>query len=498
MLCFGVSIAQNSHTSTYKSKSTSKTHQYRSNTGVSSTDLEYRGKIVFTDDDRDVKSISSGGFIKFSKRTFGTKRTIILEGNYNGTISREYREGSREVPYEPEGRKWLASVLPEIIRTTGLGAEARVARFYKNGGINAVLAEIEEINSNYVASIYYNEVFKMNGISNADLAKAVEHAGDHISSSYELAKLITGNMDQLLSSNTTTLAMVEAVSSISSDYEQAKVYKRVLKSNVDDNTVVLVIGGLDNIGSSYEKAGVLQAIINYELSDKSIELVLEEIAEINSSYEQSKVLQALIKEQGLNNVTTTMLLATAEDISSDYEKTKVVVALIENNELTVKEISAVADFSQSISSDYEQSRLLQQLINDESIDEAAIDIIIEMSASVGSSYEQSKILYEVLESNNFRGNNFLTVIEATEDISSDYESSKVLTKVIKHDNLEEKYYYVLIEAVSDISSSYEKAKLMMAMAPNLPETTAIRENFLEAAKDLSDTDYGKIMKALTY
>ena len=498
MLCYGVSVAQDSNTSTYRSKSTSKTHQYRSNTGVSSTDLEYRGKIVFTDDDSDVKSISPGGFIKFSKRTFGTKRTIILEGNSNGTITREYRESGRQIPYEPEGRKWLESVLPEIIRSTGLGAEARVARFYQKSGINGVLDEIEEINSNYVAGIYYNEVFKMNGISSADLAKAVEHAGEHVSSSYELAKLLTGNMDQLLSSKATSAAMVEATTSISSDYEQAKVYKSVLKSNVDDNTVVLVIGGLDNISSNYEKSNVLQGIMNYELSDKSVELVLGEIAGMSSSYEQSKVLQELIKVQGLNEVTTTMLLTTAEDISSDYEKTKVVQVLIANNELTAKEISEVAEFSKTINSDYEQSKLLQQLINDESIDEAAIDIVIEMSGSVSSSYEQSKILYEVLESNNFRGNNFLSVIEATESISSDYETSKVLTQVIKHENLEDKYYDALIEAVSNVSSRYEKAKLMMAMVPNLPKNATIRENFFEVAKELSDSDYGKIMKALTY
>ena len=45
---------------------------YRNN--GSATTLSYNGKIVFTEDDRDIKSISPGGFFKYSKTTFGNCR----------------------------------------------------------------------------------------------------------------------------------------------------------------------------------------------------------------------------------------------------------------------------------------------------------------------------------------------------------------------------------------------------------------------------------------
>ena len=498
MLSSGITTAQEANVSTYRSSSKLKTHTYRSNTGVASTDLEYRGKIIFTDDDRDVRSISSGGFIKFSKRTFGTKRTIVLEGNANGTITREFYEGSRELPFEPEGRKWMESVLPEIIRNTGLGADTRVARFYKKGGIDAVLNEIEEINSSYVGAIYYNATFSLSGVRKADIAKAVEHAGENISSSYELGKLLSSNASLLLADKNTSAAMEKATSEISSDYEQAKVYKTILKANLDDNTIQLVIDGLDNISSNYEKSGVLTGIITYDLSDENLELIFEAVADMSSSYEQSKVLQILIKEQYLNEVTSTRLLSTTKTISSSYEKSKVVQTLINSKQLTSKEIAAVADFSQAISSDYEQSKLLQSLVNNESADEEGLDMIIKMSSSISSSYEQAKLLSQVLDSRNFKGKNFLSAIEASEDISSGYERSKVLTKVIKHDNIRPRDYKPLIEAVSDISSSYERSKLLMIMAPDLPNDSEVRASFFEAAKSLSDSDYGKVMRAVTH
>ena len=41
---------------------------------------------------------------------------------------------SRELPFEPEGRPWLARALPDILRRTGIAAPARVARILAKSG----------------------------------------------------------------------------------------------------------------------------------------------------------------------------------------------------------------------------------------------------------------------------------------------------------------------------------------------------------------------------
>lgn len=488
------SQSQTKSKATYKSSS--KTHSHKSSNGVSSTDLEYKGKIVFTDDDLDVKSISPGGFINFSKRTFGTKRSIVLEGNANGTINRTYYEGSREMPFDPDGREFMEVMIPEIIRTTGLGADSRVARFYKQGGITEVLHEIDEISSNYVSVMYYDATMNISGLSDADKVKIIQHAGDNLSSSYELSKFLINNREILLSSNATSVAFVEAASEISSNYDQARVYKSVLTSDVSPATVALVIDGSQNISSNYEKSGILQVALGYDLDDASIELVLEAVEDMSSSYEQSKVITALIKEQELNEISTERLLLAATEISSDYEKAKVAGALISTKDLTTQEIKLLTAYSSEISSDYEQSKLLQTLLKSQSMNEESIEMIIIMSDEVSSSYEQSKILTQVLSSPNFKGANFDSMIEAASDISSDYETSKVLMQLIKHDNLTDKNYVNLINAVADISSNYERAKLLAAIGPNLPDDKATQDAFFEAAEGLSNTDYGTVMRAM--
>ena len=478
------------------SSKSNQTRTYRNNTGVSSTDLEYRGKITFNDAETDVKSISPGGFIKFSKRSFGNRRTIILESDAQGRISREYKEGSKKLPFEPEGRKWMASVLPEIIRTTGIGADERVKKFYNKGGINAVIDEISELPGNWVQSIYYTAALAIPNLSNKDVVLLIEDAGDEISSSYELSKILIKNSKVISKNEQGMAAAIEVASEISSSYEQSKVYKHYLtKTNLSTANKTLVIKAVREISSSYEQSKVLVAVLEDDLSEENVNLVIVEADHISSSYEQSKVLQYLIKNQSTDELDLDIMLMAIADISSSYEQGKVLKQLVEDKELSSTQVIAVAKAAEHISSDYEQSKFLQSLINKQELDEEGINAILEMTDEVSSSYEKSKVLQLIITSDNFSNSNFSSIIEETSKISSSYEQSKVLAKVIAHDKMSDKHMLELIESIEDVSSSYERSKLLQALAPQLPDSKEVRDAFFEVAESLSDTEYGKVMRA---
>ena len=129
--------------------------------GLSNFNVEIRGKIDLTDDDKDIKSISADGYLEINKTVFGSKRTLIITPQGN-SLKREYYEGRTSMPFDPEGRKWMNEILPELVRTTTIGAEGRVSRFYKQGGVNAVLQEINRLESDYVKAHYANALMSMN------------------------------------------------------------------------------------------------------------------------------------------------------------------------------------------------------------------------------------------------------------------------------------------------------------------------------------------------
>ena len=472
------------------------TRTYSNSNGVSSTELEYRGKITFTDDEQDVKFISPGGFIKFSKKSFGNRRTIILEGQSQGRISREYREGSKKVPFEPDGRKWMASVLPEIIRTTGIGADERITKFYKKGGIDAVLTEISSLPTNYVQRIYYNAAFNTAGLSSSDYVRLIEGAGDEVSSSYELSKILITNSNVIIEDSKTMSAAIGVTRDISSSYEQSKVYKHYLtKSNLGEANKGLIIQAVREISSSYEQSKVLVALLKNDLSDENINLVVEEASHISSSYEQSKVLQYLISNQSTDDLDLELLIESVSEISSSYEQGKVLKQLVEDKDLSPEQVREVAEAAKFISSDYEQSKFLQAMISKQELDEAGINSILSMTEELSSSYEKSKVLQLIITSDNFDNSNFSSIIEQTDMISSSYEQSKVLSKIIAHDNMSDKNMLEVIAAIDAVSSSYERSKLLQSLASQLPDTKEVRDAFFKSAESLSDTDYGKVMRA---
>jgi hypothetical protein len=135
------------------------TSRWRTSTGLTDFNIEMRGKIELTDNDKDIKSISDDGYLEINKTTFGSKRTIVIESEA-GKIKKEYYEGRTKMNWEPAGREWMSEILPEIVRSTTIGAESRVARFFKQGGANAVLNEIGQIESDHVKSHYANLLMK--------------------------------------------------------------------------------------------------------------------------------------------------------------------------------------------------------------------------------------------------------------------------------------------------------------------------------------------------
>jgi len=474
-----------------------KTHTYKVNNGVSNTELEYRGKITFTEDETDVKSISPGGFLRFSKRSFGTKRSILLEGESNGSIYREYREGSKKREFEPDGKRWMASVLPEIIRKTGIGAAERTKKFYTKGGINALLAEIAMLPSNYVKGIYYDVAFTLPELKAGEMAMLIKDAGTQVSSSYELSKILMDNATIYSKDKKALEAAVNAAGEISSSYDQAKVYKYLLtKANLNDTAKGVVIKNVRGISSSYDKSGVLQAVLKEDLSVENTKLVVEEVGHISSSYEQSKVLQSLINNQSLENLEFETLLSTISKISSSYEQGKVLSQLVNSKKLSSDQITIISKSSLSISSSYEKSKFLNSLITEQTLDEASINSILSVVSNIGSSYEQSKILQALIASPYFTKNNFKNAITQTSKVSSSYEQSKILSNIIGLKTMPDIYMVQMINAIGHVSSSYERSKLLQQLAPSIPEDKPTRDIFYEAAESLSNDDYGKVMRAL--
>ncbi len=254
-------------------------------------EIDYDGRIEFTDDDSAIKSMSRYGFMRIRKSSFGEKKEIMAEMD-DGEIVYEYYEGRKQVPFEPEGKKWLAEVLLEVIRATAIGAEDRVARIYKQGGVEGVLKEVELIRSDWASHIYLQELIYQDDIPDADIIKIAAFVPKDLSSDYYISEVFKDYSKLFLKSSESIEAFLTAMNRMDSDYYISEILKDVLRQELTDSAMDRVLDNVSNINSDYYKSEILKDILDWRPTKAQILSVLNTVRDINSDYYKSQVLKS--------------------------------------------------------------------------------------------------------------------------------------------------------------------------------------------------------------
>ncbi|MDH5474532.1 MAG: hypothetical protein OEX22_02455 [Cyclobacteriaceae bacterium] len=435
-----------------------------SKNGLSSFKIDYNGTIEVSDDDKDVKSISSGGFLEISKTVFGNQRTIRIEPSGSG-LKRKYNVGRQEVEYDPEGKNWLAEILPEVVRSSGVGAKSRVERFYKKGGISAVINELEEIDSDYVEAMYASILLDKSNLSSTEIVEAIGGISDEIHSDYYLSNVLKDNRKKLLKNDETAIAYFEAIQEIDSDYYASVVLKEGLEQGLySEKQAEAIVNAAKNIGSDYYMSSVFQEVMkNNEISDEIITVILSATDEIGSDHYQTEVLKDVINRDHLSSEIQKALLEVVGNISSDHYMSVVFNEMLEKDILENELIGLMEVIKNNMSSDHYANVVLHEMVEGQKMSD---QIIKELSEVIG-------------------------------EMSSDHYASEILKELAKED-ITESQVIILLDAASEISSDHYLTTVLLAFAERVNSgSTALKEAYRKAAKSInSNSYYGKVVKAI--
>src|SRR5260370_34482285 len=71
-------------------------------------DVEIRGVVEFTDDDADVKSLSSDGYVRIEESDGGTRREYeVKPGPSSGQLQKTYKVNGDVKPLDAQGKAWI-------------------------------------------------------------------------------------------------------------------------------------------------------------------------------------------------------------------------------------------------------------------------------------------------------------------------------------------------------------------------------------------------------
>lgn len=253
------------------------------------------GDVEFTDDDADVKSVAAGGRLVIKEQRGGSVRKLKVVRGDDGRPRHSYFVQGEARAFDQEGRAWLARLLPELIRGSGVNAAARVRRILGRRGADGVLEEIALIESDGVRRIYFDELLKSGGLDDAALRRAVRQAAREISSDGEKALLLIEHAGLYVNRGAGRADFFDAVDTISSDGERARVLTSVLgRSDLPRDTLLRLFKSAARISSDGEKANVLVAAARLGGDDQTVLSALHEAARtIASDGERQRVLSAL-------------------------------------------------------------------------------------------------------------------------------------------------------------------------------------------------------------
>lgn len=459
-------LAQNaSASSEIRSENGHTVQRWKNFTGISNFNIEVRGKIEVTDDDKDIKSLSNDGYVEITKTVFGSKRAIVIESLGGGKFKKEYYEGRTKMEWDPNGKNWLGEILPEIVRSTTLGAEARVNRIYSKGGTSAMLSELRLLQGDYVTA-HYAKLFLEKDIPGADMPAVIKTISERVTSDYYLSTVFQQNISKMLATPESADAFYQGTLKINSDYYKSVVLKEALKK--------------------------------FPASPKQVKMILQSAGTINSDYYLSVVLTSLLEEDEMKEESLTDLILTSKKIPSDYYRTQVLSKALDKKGLSKAGLKAVVEALSGVDSDYYKTGVVINMADKNTIEpDVQVLVITLVDNTVGSDYYAAAALKSIVSNQKLSDESFKQLVIAGGKLGSSNYASEVLKKASQN-ALSKSQIIDILEASHSINSDYYLSEVLLGLSSQVRSADAsVKEAYRQAAKKInSESYYGKALKAI--
>jgi hypothetical protein len=331
------------------------------------------GDVDLEVDGSGVRSISRRGSLDVLMTRDGTDRRVLFTGP-DGTIERQFFVDGEEQAWGPEADRFVAEVMPIVLRETAINARERVAWLIESRGQSAVLDEIELIDSDFAQRVYSVEYVKAATIAPEDFDRLMVLAKDNLSSDFELRLTLSEVYNEQMPTGEQFVSLLAAATTLDSDFEARLLLQQVggrMPNTPEAATAYLAVMG--NVDSDFEMRLALSPMVTRdELADdlvaRSIELAGQDI---NSDFELRILLGMAASRVGTSDALARAYTSAARSINSDFEHRLALHALAANAELSPEGWRLLLESASEIGSDFECATLLQtiapQLPRDESV-----------------------------------------------------------------------------------------------------------------------------------
>lgn len=322
--------------------------------------IKIHGDAVFTDAEDDVLSLTDKIVIQEQRKDHTLRIAYQAE---RGSVKSVYTVDGREQALDADGKRWLATVIPVILRESAINVEKRIKRIYAKGGADAVLAEIELIHSDYARRSYIVRLPELGRLDDKQLAR-----------------------------------LLADTSTMNSDFERRTAYVTIIqKQTLNTANQVTLLNGAAKMNSDFEVRTVLVELAPKMGSEAGVgQAWLAAIKGMHSDFEMRTAIVALADHVANPALQIDWLLQASQNLSSDFEHRTVLVEICANmSHPTAAQVAAYAKSAQHISSDFERRTALIALVEKSTLNKDGYVEVLNAVSGMGSDFEIRTVLVAI-------------------------------------------------------------------------------------------------------
>jgi len=321
------------------------------------------GAIDLKPDGSGVATLSNNGSLDVRMTSGGTQRRVLFT-DADCTVKQQFFVDNEEQPWGPDADRFVAEVMPVVLRETALNVDERVAWLIANRGQTALLDEIELIKSDFAQRAYTVRYAETATIADADLQRLVKAAGDHISSDFDLRTTLEGVYDAQKPTGESFVSLLSAGKTISSDFDARTLLEHLGPTMA--STPAAITPYLDLVGtisSDFDMRMALSPIVtNVALSDDAVAQAIELAGgAISSDFDLRTLLAESAQRVGASDTLARAYTKAADSISGDFDQRETLTALADRAALTPAGWQLLIESAENISSDFDCATLLMSV-----------------------------------------------------------------------------------------------------------------------------------------
>ncbi|MBL8524913.1 MAG: hypothetical protein JNN20_14580 [Betaproteobacteria bacterium] len=322
--------------------------------------MQIRGSATFNATEDDVQTLN--GKMTLQEKRNGQMRRMVFESDAGG-ITRTYTIDGKAQPLDADGRRWLATLLPWVIRETAFDMEKRIKRIHAAGGADAVLAEIERIETGHARGRYIDGLSKLGALEDRQVQRLIA-AVAAMDSDFERRSALSAVTGSQTLSTAAQVAALNVVAKMDSSFEQRSALVALTPKLAAETTVAQAwLNAAGKIDSDFELRGAIDAIAKREpLSSIYLDVLIEATLKLDSDFEHAAALVTIGRQ--LAKATPAQMnayLKSVQKIDSDFERKNVLVNFINRNTLDKAGILGVLQAMDGMSSGHEIRSVLSEL-----------------------------------------------------------------------------------------------------------------------------------------